>query len=113
MSECHLEADGSSDYIVIGWDPATTVHPGTFFCVAQLEAVGEEPVLLLGTGVKGDLCRDDPRPLIEAIAKYAPPFDHELAYRELMKDRAENNGGRDYAIDGTKLLCSSRARRAR
>lgn len=94
MSQCHLEPDGG-DYMVIGWDPP--LH--TFFCVVELEDVAEEqnPVLWLGTSPNE--FRYNPDPLIDAIAQFAPPFDHDKLRIELLRDRAADDAVRVYRVD--------------
>lgn len=108
MSRCVLDDEDEDIEIVIGWDPGM----GSFFARifnnqlarsarqdGRTEQEIEEAGLVLWTGGY-DRMYETPDTLIEAVTQVTKPLNKEILRRELLQDKARDDGDRTYTIQG-------------
>ena len=95
MSRCILDDEAKDTGVVIGWDPGTE----TFFAQVHNYRLPERDSSVRWTGSVDGRTYDVPDELIKLIQPYAAKHDPQVLRRELMKDKAADDGERKYGFD--------------
>lgn len=111
MSRCNLDDEDQDVSVIIGWDPGTN----SFFAqvddykrakaarkAERAEHEIERACEVLRTG-GFDKIYHNPDELIELIRPYGCPHDPHILRRELMRDKASDDGDRQYGFFEGKL----------